>query len=257
MTALAGSLEILGRVPRASNHTFLCALEPPDGAVGQRIHVIYKPVSGERPLWDFTSGTLADREYAAWLVSDALGWDLVPTTVLREGPHGFGMVQRWIDVDPDAAPVDVVPSGHTPPGYRRVLQAEDEVGRPVDLIHEDNRALRRMAAFDVVVNNTDRKGGHVLPVAGGHRFGVDHGVCFHEDDKLRTVLWGFAGEPADQDVLADVAALCEDADLLGRLAGHLTCREVDRFAERCRCLAMAGCYPRMGAGWPAIPWPPF
>lgn len=257
MTALEGSLEILGRVPRASNHTFLCTLESPDGTTDQPVHVIYKPVSGERPLWDFTSGTLADREYAAWLVSDALGWQVVPPTVLREGPRGLGMVQRWIDVDPDAAPVDVVPSGRTPPGYRLVLEAEDEAGRPVDLVHEDNLALRRMAAFDVVVNNTDRKGGHVLPLADGHRFGVDHGVCFHEDDKLRTVLWGFAGEPATSDVIADIARVCEDTVLLGKLTAHLTCGEVDRFAERCRRFAAAGRYPRMGAGWPPIPWPPF
>jgi hypothetical protein len=167
----------------ASNHTFAC--EVVDGVT--RIQAVYKPVSGERPLWDFTDGTLAFREYAAWVVSDALGWDVVPPTVLRNGPAGSGMVQLWCEPDGGVDPVDIVPEDAVPDGYLHVLDAVDDRDRPVALVHEDTRPLRRMAIFDVVVNNTDRKGGHVLAMADGHRFGVDHGVCFHTDDKLRTV----------------------------------------------------------------------
>jgi len=260
---LDGDLEIVGRVAHASNHTFFCELR---GTGGVR-HVVYKPVSGERPLWDFTTGTLADREYAAWLVSDALGWDLVPATVLRDGPHGLGMVQQWIDVDTTVEPVDVVRPGTAPEGYRHVLDAEDAAGRPVELVHEDSVPLRRMAAFDVLVNNTDRKGGHVLPVAGvpgardghqdGHRHGIDHGVCFHEDDKLRTVLWGFAGEPVGAGILADIDRVVADSALLGLLSEHLTAVEVQRFVDRGRRLCAAGLLPEMAGGWPPIPWPPF
>ncbi len=254
MTALDGELEILGRVAHASNHTFLCELR---NGSGDPRHVVYKPISGERPLWDFTTGTLADREYAAGLVSDALGWEVVPTTVLRDGPHGLGMVQLWVDIDERSAPVDVVRRGRAADGFRHVLDAEDSEGRPVELVHEDTASLRAMAAFDLIVNNTDRKGGHVLPTAAGHRYGIDHGVCFHPDDKLRTVLWGFAGEPVADDLLADIARVADDTTLLGVLGEHLTELEVERFVARCARIRRVGSYPEMEGGWPPIPWPPF
>ena len=256
MSRLDGELEILGRVTNASNHTFLCDLRADTDDACTR-HVIYKPISGERPLWDFTTGTLADREYAAWVVSDALGWDIVPTTVLREGPRGFGMVQQWIDIDEGSVPVDVVRPGRAPEGFRHVLDAEDGAGRPVELVHEDSPALRRMAAFDLIVNNTDRKGGHVLPLGTGHRHGIDHGVCFHPDDKLRTVLWGFAGEAIAPDVLTDIARVADDGALLGVLAQHLTELEIERFVARCARVCRLAGYPEMEGGWPPIPWPPF
>ena len=247
-------LVVVGRIMPASNHTFLARLG--DGSA----QCVYKPRSGERPLWDFTDGTLASREYAAWLVSDHLGWDVVPPTVLREGPAGPGMVQLWIDTEEDVPdPVDVVPEGVVPPGYLHVLDATGAADEPVSLVHEDSPALRRMAVFDIVTNNTDRKGGHVLPVTGGHRYGVDHGVCFHAEDKLRTVLWGWAGcalAPEERDGVERVVDGL-DGDLRVSLEGLLSVREVDAVAARCRRLLRMGSFPVPAGGWPSIPWPPF
>ncbi len=251
-----GELVVLGRIMPASNHTFLARL----GEGGAEC--VYKPQSGERPLWDFTDGTLAAREYAAWVVSDHLGWDVVPPTVLRDGPAGPGMVQLWMETEEavdESDPVDVVAEGAVPPGYLEVLDATGAEGEPVVLVHEDSTPLRRMAVFDVVTNNTDRKGGHVLPVAGGHRYGVDHGVCFHVEDKLRTVLWGWAGEPLDGAELAGVESVLSglDGGLRDTLEELLTVREVDAVERRCERLLRAGRFPRPRGGWPSIPWPPF
>jgi uncharacterized repeat protein (TIGR03843 family) len=250
-----GELTVLGRIMPASNTTFLCRLGPDDSG----LRAVYKPVAGERPLWDFTDGTLAAREYAAWLVSEALGWSVVPPTVLRDGTAGPGMVQLWCEPDPDQAPVDLLPEGPVPPGLRHVLDAYDDRDRPVMLVHEDSTALRRMALFDVVVNNTDRKGGHVLAMPDGHRYGVDHGVCFHVDDKLRTVLWGWHGEPLTDEeagALGDLAAQLE-GDLGERLSGLLTSAEIAATRRRVGRLLRAGRLPQPGPGWPAIPWPAF
>lgn len=255
---LEADLVLLGRIMPASNHTYLAALGDEAG-----LRCVYKPTSGERPLWDFTDGTLAAREYAARLVSDRTGWGVVPPTVLRDGPAGFGMVQLWQDSEP-AAPdrpdvVDVVADGPVPDGFLHVLDATGGDNEPVMLIHEDSRPLRRMAVFDVLTNNTDRKGGHVLPAPDGHRWGVDHGVCFHTDDKLRTVLWGWAGRPLEQDELDGVADVLEglDGTLREELEQLLTLREVDGVARRCERLLRSGMFPRPRDGWPSIPWPPF
>jgi uncharacterized repeat protein (TIGR03843 family) len=250
-------LVVLGRIMPASNHTFLTQLG--DSAV----QCVYKPSSGERPLWDFTDGTLADREYAAWVVSDHLAWDIVPPTVLRDGPAGRGMVQLWMESE-ESPPgrldaVDVVPEGPVPPGFLHVLDASGADDEPVMLVHEDSAPLRRMAVFDIITNNTDRKGGHVLPMAGGHRHGVDHGVCFHTEDKLRTVLWGWAGQPLTTQELDGVESVLSglDADLRERLEDLLTVREVDAVARRCERLLAVRSFPVPRGGWPAIPWPPF
>jgi uncharacterized repeat protein (TIGR03843 family) len=248
-----GELYVVGRIVPASNQTFLARLDDPDS--GPR--VVYKPIRGERPLWDFTTGTLADREYAARLVSEALGWDIVPPTVLRDGPAGRGMVQAWQDVDPEQEAVDVVPAGAVPPGMLHVLDAVGGDDQPVTLVHEDTPALRRMAVFDVVVNNTDRKGGHVLPMPDGHRYGVDHGVCFHVEDKLRTVLWGWAGQPLLPEERDAVAALIDDEALRAALAEHLVPAEVRAMVRRCRRLLGEARLPEPEGGWPSIPWPPF
>ncbi|RNM14310.1 SCO1664 family protein [Nocardioides pocheonensis] len=250
-----GELTVLGRIMPASNTTFLCRLGPEDAGV----RAVYKPVAGERPLWDFADGTLAAREYAAWLVSEALGWDVVPPTVLREGSAGPGMVQLWCEPDPEQAPVDLLPDGPVPAGLLHVLDAFDQDERPVMLVHEDTVALRRMALFDVVVNNTDRKGGHVLAMRDGHRYGVDHGVCFHVDDKLRTVLWGFHGEPLDDADAADLAALAQllATDLGERLSGLLTRNEIAATRRRLDRLLRACRFPEPSPGWPSIPWPAF
>jgi uncharacterized repeat protein (TIGR03843 family) len=249
---LDGELTLLGRIMPASNHTFLGRLgDPTEGP-----QVVYKPVAGERPLWDFTDGTLADREYAAWLVSEQLGWSVVPPTTLRDGPHGHGMVQLWQDTDPEQDPVDVVPAGQVPPGMLHVLDAVGGDDEPVSLVHEDSAELRRMAVFDAIVNNTDRKGGHVLAMPDGHRYGVDHGVCFHVDDKLRTVLWGWSGEALYAEELDGVARVA-DADLDDLLGEHLTLREIEAVRRRCARLLRTRAFPLAGGGWPSIPWPPF
>ncbi len=252
-----GDLEIHGRIMPASNATFLSE------AVGDgvRLQCVYKPIAGERPLWDFPHGTLAGRELAAYVVSAALGWDVVPLTVLRDGPEGPGMVQLWCEPDPEVEAVDLCPVGQVPPGFRHVLNAEDGGGQRVSLVHEDSVPLRRMAVFDVLVNNADRKGGHVLAMPGGHRYGVDHGVCFHTDHKLRTVLWGWAKERLREDereaLSTFLAGLEEDANLWEVLAGLLTEDEVDALAHRTRRLLAVGRMPAPSGSWPSIPWPAF
>lgn len=246
---LDGELTLLGRVLPASNATFV-------GRVGER-QVVYKPVSGERPLWDFPDGTLARREVAVYAVSEALSWGLVPPTVLRDGPHGPGMVQLWQEPHADAVPVDVVPVGKLPTGYLHVLDAVGADDEPVSLVHEDTPDLRRMAVLDVVVNNGDRKGGHVLGLAGDRRMGVDHGVSFHVDPKLRTVLWGWVGQALPADDRAAVARVRGDDWLHELLSGLLSAAEVAAFDARCDALLAAGRMPAPSGEWPAIPWPAF
>jgi uncharacterized repeat protein (TIGR03843 family) len=250
-----GELTVLGRIMPASNSTFFCRLGPEDSGV----QAVYKPVSGERPLWDFADGTLAAREYAAWLVSEALGWSVVPPTVLRGGAAGPGMVQLWCEPDAEQAPVDLLPEGPVPSGLLHVLDAFDQADRPVMLVHEDSPALRRMALFDVVVNNTDRKGGHVLAMPDGHRYGVDHGVCFHVDDKLRTVLWGWHGQTLLDDEAEGLRELAQrlETDLAEQLADLLTRPEIYATRRRVGRLLSAGRFPQPGPGWPSIPWPAF
>jgi uncharacterized repeat protein (TIGR03843 family) len=252
-----GDLEPHGRILPASNLTLLAE------AVldGQRVPCVYKPVAGERPLWDFPDGTLANRERAAYVVSEALGWDVVPLTVLRDGPQGPGMVQMWREPADGIEPVDLFPVGEVPDGFLPVLEAEDGSGRPVSLAHEDSDPLRRMAVFDVVVNNADRKGGHVLGMADGHRYGVDHGVCFHEDMKLRTVLWGWARERLTQDERSSLerflGLLDADDPAVAELTGLLSDVELEALEHRCRRLLSRGRMPVPTGHWPAIPWPAF
>ncbi|HEX4189700.1 MAG TPA: SCO1664 family protein [Marmoricola sp.] len=250
-----GEITLLGRIMPASNHTYLCRLGEEEGGV----QAVYKPVSGERPLWDFTDGTLAAREYAAWMVSDALGWSVVPPTLLRDGPAGPGMVQLWCEPDPGIDAVDLIEQAPLQPGQLHVVDAFDDRDRPIMLVHEDSPALRRMAVFDLVVNNTDRKGGHVLAMTDGHRYGVDHGVCFHVDDKLRTVLWGFAGLPLDEEEVAGLTSLTTafDDGLDDDLADLLTPDERWTTRRRIDRLLRAGRFPEPGPGWPSLPWPAF
>lgn len=253
MTAdlLEGELLLHGRVMPASNATFV-------GEIAG-VRVVYKPVAGERPLWDFPDGTLADRERAAYLVSEALGWNVVPETWLRDGPHGPGMVQRWQEPDEEQVAVTLVPEGEVPEGWLRVFDGLDGHDRPVSLIHEDTAALRRMAVFDIIVNNADRKGGHVLEMPDGHRYGVDHGVTFHTDPKLRTVLWGWLGEPLTTEEVTAARAVCAElgGSLGEALAAHLTDLEIAALARRCERLAERAVMPSPRGEWPAIPWPPF
>ncbi|HJQ06284.1 MAG TPA: SCO1664 family protein [Nocardioides sp.] len=244
-------LTLKGRIMPASNATFLAELA--DGR-----EVVYKPIAGERPLWDFPDGTLAGREVAAYLVSEATGWGIVPRTWIGDGPHGRGMVQEWQTVGDDDA-VSLVPGGDVPDGWLPVVEGYDERDHPVTLIHEDTEALRRMAVFDAVVNNADRKGGHVLAMADGRRLGVDHGVTFHHENKLRTVLWGWAGSDLRDDEAAMLTRL--EAALAGELgsalAEHLAGAELRALSSRVRRLLQAGRLPLPSDGWPSIPWPPF
>ncbi|WP_045731668.1 SCO1664 family protein [Pseudarthrobacter chlorophenolicus] len=248
----AGALTLTGRITTASNATFV-------GSIGDTT-VVYKPIAGEKPLWDFPDGFLAHREVAAYLVSEAFGWNIVPRTWLRDGPLGEGMVQLWQEPDPDQKAVDIFSPEDAPgTGWRHVLEGEDETGREVALLHEDSLALRRMAVFDVVVNNADRKGGHILAIAGGHRHGVDHGLTFHTDHKLRTVLWGWLGDDLSNEELQGIERVAKglDGDLGRDLADLLSDDEIASLAMRCTRLRSAGRFPAPRGGMPAVPWPLF
>ncbi|GGL16155.1 phosphatidylinositol kinase [Sphaerisporangium melleum] len=224
-----GTIEVAGRLVEATNMTLYCSIRL-DGLVAE---CVYKPVRGERPLWDFPDGTLAAREVAAFEVSAVTGWRIVPPSVYRDGPFGPGMCQLWIDTDPE---VDLVA-----------------------LMRSRDPALRRMAVFDAVVNNADRKGGHLLPLPDGHIYGVDHGVCFSAEDKLRTVLWQWRGKPLPREavnVLARLEREIERGRLGRRLRELLTLAEVEATWERVRRLLSTGVHPSPSGDWPAIPWPP-
>jgi len=222
-----GELTVLGRIAWSSNATFLGEV----AGDGVTMRVIYKPRRGERPLWDFPSGTLCTREVATYELSDALGWDLVPPTTLRDGPLGEGMVQYFVDHDPDEH-------------YFTLLEA-----------HTDR--FRRFAVFDVLVNNADRKGGHCLrSLADGTIVGIDHGLTFHPGWKLRTVIWDFAGEridAADADVACRAARL--DPPLRRRLEPFLSSLELDALQARATALAEQGTLPDPDPGYHSFPWP--
>src|SRR5216683_432606 len=225
-----GNLDVEGRLIDASNATLYCTVS----SGGTKATCVYKPVAGERPLWDFPVGTLAGREVAAYAISHAAGWDVVPPTVMRDGPFGPGMCQLWIDADPT---VDLIALS------RRA----------------DHAGLRDMAVFDAVVNNADRKIGHLLPVADGHLYGCDHGVCFAEDYKLRTVLWQWRGRRLPERAVTALRrlekALAGD-ELGAELSRLLTPDEVDATGRRVELLLRHRVHPYPPDGWPAMPWPP-
>nr|WP_239000899.1 SCO1664 family protein [Jiangella asiatica] len=257
-----GELTVEGRLVVASNLTLIGQVRHGD----QAVRCVYKPIRGEQPLWDFPDGTLAAREVAAYEVSDATGWHLVPPTALRaDGPFGPGMCQAWME-QPASGPewVDVVAPGAAVEGWLPILRAVDGGGDPVVLVHADDPGLRRLALFDTVVNNTDRKGGHVLAGDRGvapalaEIVGVDHGVCFNVEPKLRTVLWGWAGEPitvAEREALESLRALL-DGSLGGRLGTLLDDDEVAATADRVDALLTRGTMPSPEGRMP-VPWPVF
>jgi uncharacterized repeat protein (TIGR03843 family) len=247
-----GEFELEGRLVDASNTTLRGFLTL-DGVTAR---CVYKPVRGERPLWDFPDGTLAGREVGAYLVSRATGWDLVPPTVLRGGPLGPGACQLWID---DAEQlVGFVPAEAVPPRWFAVAAARDDEGAAYALAHADDPRLARLAVLDAVINNADRKGGHVLVGADDRIYGVDHGVSFHIDDKLRTVLWGWAGRRLPPDAVDVLDALTPAlAGALGEeLSAHLTLAEVAALTARIDRLRRTRRFPAPSEGWPAVPWPP-
>lgn len=247
MTApeVRGDLQVIGRLRQASNATFLVRDEAGSPFV-------YKPVSGERPLWDFPPRTLGHREVAAWVISERLGFDVVPPTVWADGPLGEGSLQEWVDgrvtdlVD-SVAPQDLDRT------WLPVASGRDADDRPVVLAHRDSVALRRICLFDLVINNSDRKAGHILDV-DGRLLGVDHGVSMGVEPKWRTVLWGFAGRPFDA---AEAALLHGASTLPGPVPEGITTMEWDEVAARAEALGDAGVFPAPSGNWPAIPWPPW
>ncbi|WP_079038523.1 SCO1664 family protein [Streptomyces sp. NBRC 110028] len=268
-----GELTVRGRVREASNAVLYCTVE----YEGHSAPCVYKPVAGERPLWDFPDGTLAQREVAAYEISEATGWGLVPPTVLRDGPYGQGMCQLWVEVADggprgsdesdgtggsaaDGTELLALVEGDEPgPGWKAVGFAEVGEGRTALLVHADDVRLRRLAVLDAVINNGDRKGGHLLPAAGGRLYAIDHGVTFNAEDKLRTLLWGWAGEPLPDDMLEVLRRLVDqlaDGPLHARLAKLITDAEIEALRARVAALLRTGVHPAPSGQWPAIPWPP-
>ncbi len=255
-----GPVSVVGRLAEASNVALLVR-------AGQ-VHAVYKPVAGERQLWDFPHGALAHREVAAALVSRLGGWPYICETVLRDGPLGPGSFQRWVTELPDASGlidpashetglVGLFPSRRVPNGWFPVLSGQGYDGRAVVVAHADDDDLRSVAVLDAVLNNGDRKGSHLLRGAEGRIWGIDHGVSLHEQDKLRTVLWGWAGTPLparERDRLDRLAT-----DLPGaakELAPLLTGAELEALTQRVDALRARGTYPSSSGGWPSVPWPP-
>ncbi|MFJ7770317.1 SCO1664 family protein [Streptomyces sp. NPDC097107] len=251
-----GELTVRGRIRDASNAALYCTVTHE----GREAACIYKPVAGERPLWDFPDGSLAQREVAAYEVSEATGWGLVPPTVLRDGPYGEGMCQLWIEAVPETELLALVEDEEPGPGWKAIALAEVGEGRTALLVHADDERLRRLAVLDAVLNNADRKGGHLLPADEERLFGIDHGVTFHAENKLRTLLWGWAGDPLTGEALTVLDALGEalkDGGTLAiRLGALITPAELDATRARVDALLASGRHPEPSGEWPAIPWPP-
>jgi uncharacterized repeat protein (TIGR03843 family) len=225
-----GEIEVEGLIPWSSNATLLVTVRE-----GERTTLaIYKPQGGERPLWDFPYGSLGMREVASYLVCESLGWDLVPPTVLREGPHGLGSVQFFVHAQEEA----------------HFFTIQDDPAYTQD--------LKRLAAFDVIANNADRKSGHCLVDEQGHLWAIDNALTFHEEPKLRTVIWDFAGEPLPADVLADLETLetllSRSSQLREALTQLLSEKEVSALRRRTGDLITRGSFPEPGAGR-VVPWP--
>ncbi|MFM1966089.1 MAG: hypothetical protein RL134_1814 [Actinomycetota bacterium] len=250
---IEGDLDVEGRLWDSSNSAMRVECRSGD----RHMRAVYKPRRGERPLWDFPTGTLGLREVATYAVDRALGWDLVPVTVWREeAPLGPGSLQVWIDGDPDDAPVDVVDARTLPEGWHVVAEGEGARGDHVCLVHEESAPLRRLALLDAVVNNADRKGGHVLRAGPDALAGIDHGLTFHEEPKLRTVLWGWAGTPIDAASLTDLAHLAEGWSQWSTcLEPLLTLSEIAATRDRLEMLVTEGTFPDPDGAWPALPWP--
>jgi uncharacterized repeat protein (TIGR03843 family) len=224
-----GVLRVTGRLVDASNATLYAIAD----LAGQEMVCIYKPKAGERPLWDFPDGCLAHREYAAYLVSEHLGFNVVPLTVLRDGPYGEGMAQEWITIDES---IDLA-----------------------QFFATDHPGLRSMALFDAIINNTDRKIGHLLPINDDVVFGCDHGVTFHVEDKLRTVLWQWSGDSliTKEIEILKKAVTSLEGELRTQLETLLTTQEIDALAARVQRLLNEGTFPQPNPNWPAVPWPAF
>ena len=240
------NFKVIGQMVNASNSTLV--------VVSESDRFIYKPRSGERPLWDFPDHTLHLRERAAFVVSQMLGWDVVPETTINEGPYGVGSFQKWIDAEPRT--VDIFPPNTVPEGWLTIVTGIDEEGNQVTLAHEDSMQLKQIAVFDAVVNNADRKAGHLLTNQSGITYGIDHGVTFNAEDKLRTVLWGWIGQEISEEQISDLArvqGLVAGSELEELLAEP----EIASLYERIEDLIENPVMPSPSPHWPAVPWPVF
>jgi uncharacterized repeat protein (TIGR03843 family) len=247
-----GSLEPIGQLRGASNGSLLCKDD-------SETLFVYKPVAGERPLWDFPDDTLSGREVAAANLDSLLQWGLVPTTRwVDDGPAGPGMVQKWIEEVDELRPVNIFDHHEVPEGWLSILQAVDQTGRSVTLAHDASESLIRMALFDAIVNNADRKAGHVLADSKGQIFAIDHGVCFNEEPKLRTVLWGWVDQPISQLHIDSLVQLRETlGDFHEQIDPYLSRSESHELRERIAELLESQIFPGPNSQWPAIPWPVF
>ncbi|MGI8647713.1 MAG: phosphatidylinositol kinase [Acidimicrobiales bacterium] len=287
----AGELELRAQLVTGNNAVFLADVVAGEnsmgGAVGagEPLRCVYKPVRGEQPLWDFPGKTLAPREVAAYLIDRATGWEMVPPTVLRDGPLGRGVCQLWVDDDVAATQFDVVSPQQLPKGWKVVARgvaaepaseetddadaASWETGddgtavvfarREVLLAHADDPRLAQLAIFDAVINNSDRKAGHVITDATGRLWAIDHGISFHSEPKLRTVLWGWAGEPLSEGIVGVLTRL--DTELRGALGTelelYLDADERAALSDRVQQLLLDHRFPQPTPGWPVLPYPLF
>jgi uncharacterized repeat protein (TIGR03843 family) len=226
----SGEIDVEGLIPWSSNATLLVVVRDDELAT----LAIYKPQGGERPLWDFAFGTLGMREVAAYVVSESLGWGLVPPTVLRQGPHGLGSVQFFVHAQEDA----------------HFFTIQD------DPVYTED--LKRLAAFDLIANNADRKSGHCLVDLNGQLWAIDNALTFHSEPKLRTVIWDYASQSLPEDLLTDLQALQDilvgESQLGQALNQLLDEREVAAFKRRLRWLIEERCFPQPGPGR-VVPWP--
>ena len=238
--------KIIGQLVNASNSTLVVEID--------QKRFVYKPISGERPLWDFPDGTLALRERATYVLNQMLGWDLVPETILSEGPYGVGSLQTWLTAEVEAA--DIFGPGQVPEDWLTIASGMNEEGKPVTLAHADDQRLQQLALLDAVINNADRKAGHILTTDSGSHFGIDHGVTFSAEDKLRTVLWGWIDKEIPAQWLNDLDALQEQ--IAGsELIELLDSAEISALTRRIEALLMTAKFPAPSPQWPAVPWPVF
>lgn len=243
---MAKPLKIIGQMVNASNSTLIVEDE--------QNRYIYKPESGERPLWDFPNGTLHKRERAAYVMSEILGWNLVPQTQLSEGPYGVGSLQDWLEAQ--VTVVDIFTPGQVPDQWLTVITGIDENGDEVTLAHADDPRLQQIAVFDALINNADRKAGHILTDQEGNLFGIDHGLTFHDEDKLRTVLWGWINQPIPANLILDLEHAVEKIPT-SELTQLLSKDEITALLERLENLIKAKKMPVPNPHWPAVPWPVF
>jgi uncharacterized repeat protein (TIGR03843 family) len=249
-----GDLALDGRLVESSNNAMVGSVRLGD----EQLRCVYKPIRGERPLWDFPNGRLAEREVAAYLVAQAAGWQVAPPTVLREGPFGTGMVQQWIENAQPEQVATIFPVGDVPGGWLPVMHAVDADDRPLVVAHAASPELAANAVFDNVANNADRKASHLLVDPAGSLFGVDHGLTFHTEPKLRTILWGWAGQAVPDTVAAGLKTLAERlrGPLAADLASYLSADEIGALSARTDALLARPVFPMPPDDRTPIPWPP-